>query len=304
MNRIDWMHPSYRDLIIDELSKNRVFRNQFLEHANLHNLGFALSDAGGPDGMREMPLIVDNESKKIVSEKVFELSKNINDYEIWELLTILNHAIKKENLPTGWIHSMLKDVLLILHNRWIGQDISKSTLEIYCKATLFFKPLVPLPDFEPSWKATIRLLENALLDEGIILDDWTINHFSGLTELIQKNEPRFLIQIGFPKNYMELPQKIMDKLKEDFDFNLCAPSQEEIKAEINRINNLIESILDLSRIVPEWEHHFSEIIISYQKKRDELVESIHMELEPDDYDIDDSPISDPDFDIDRLFMDL
>lgn len=303
MNKVDWMHPSYRDLIIDESAKNPLLRNQFLKTANLHDLGFALSNTGGAVGKREMPLIVDQDSKQIVAGKFLEFSKESNDWSVWQLLLILDHAIKNGVSDVNWIYPILKDVLLILHNRWLNKKVITRTLDIYCKTTLYFHPLIPLPDFEPSWNEQVHVIENEL-DEDNFLEGWLINNFVEIIKLIQNYEPRLFIQIEFPEKYSDLALRIVDNLKYDIDSYILSPSQEEIGNEINRINDLRDNLINLIEVIPEWNQFFSKMIHNLEKKKDELAEQLHEELEPNYDDFEDLAISDPIFDIDKLFEDL
>lgn len=54
---INWVHPSCRDLAIEELSSNRPDRERFLSHCTDPGLLLALSLAGGDKGERALPLL-------------------------------------------------------------------------------------------------------------------------------------------------------------------------------------------------------------------------------------------------------
>ena len=47
---VTWVHPSWRDLVIDELAADPAARRSFLRHCSLDGLLLALSHAGGLDG--------------------------------------------------------------------------------------------------------------------------------------------------------------------------------------------------------------------------------------------------------------
>ena len=59
---VDWIHPSYRDLVIDELIENADLRNTFLRRASLEGVKLAVSDTGGQYGNRRLPFIRSAES--------------------------------------------------------------------------------------------------------------------------------------------------------------------------------------------------------------------------------------------------
>ena len=54
---IDWIHPSCRDLAIDELSANRADREHFLSLCSTEGILLATSVGGGSKGLRELPLL-------------------------------------------------------------------------------------------------------------------------------------------------------------------------------------------------------------------------------------------------------
>ena len=60
---VQWIHPSYRDLVIDELSQDQSLRLRFLQMANLEGIKLALSQAGGAKGERHLPLLKDATSR-------------------------------------------------------------------------------------------------------------------------------------------------------------------------------------------------------------------------------------------------
>jgi hypothetical protein len=55
--RIDWIHPSCRDLAIDELSERSADRHRFLANCSETGLALATSLAGGATGLRRLPLL-------------------------------------------------------------------------------------------------------------------------------------------------------------------------------------------------------------------------------------------------------
>src|SRR5437773_2726429 len=54
---IDWMHPSWRDLVIEELATDEPAREHFLKNCGPPGFLLALSVAGGATGGRVMPLL-------------------------------------------------------------------------------------------------------------------------------------------------------------------------------------------------------------------------------------------------------
>ncbi len=55
--QVQWIHPSCRDLAIEELGRSRQFRRKFLEHCSVPGVEVAISVGGGATGDRSLPLL-------------------------------------------------------------------------------------------------------------------------------------------------------------------------------------------------------------------------------------------------------
>jgi hypothetical protein len=54
---VDRIHPSYRDLVIEELAADNILRQRVLTSITLSGLKVAVSDTSGPYGEQKYPLI-------------------------------------------------------------------------------------------------------------------------------------------------------------------------------------------------------------------------------------------------------
>ena len=303
MTELAWMHPSYRDLVIDELASDKTLRDTFLRTANGRDIGLAFSTQGGETGKRAIPLIVDDESKRIIEQRIQELLPNLKVYEQLGLILTIESVIKENSPQKVWANSLLYHMMDSLRDHWQGRPIYLSLLEEFCKSSLNRKPLPQLPDFEPTWNYQIDLLKNAIEEEnffsGSEIGDW-----AKLISLLKKNEPRFLTQVNFPDTYYSLVSEIITNLESDVTSYILSPTKDEIIDEIDRINEIIDGLDELSSVVSGFQRSITSVKYSLTQKRDELADSILEEQETDFEDIDDEPIDPSGFDIDQLFLDL
>ncbi len=153
---IDWMHPSYRDLVIDELHQHATLRKKFLTHAGLGGLSLALSTAGGAEGSRRFPLMESNGDWAIVTRRGRELATN--PAMVSQLITIAANAVSDAN------PSERKDVLKLLRElcemgsrTWNEAKfaIKRSDLQVYYNASILVSPLPPMPDLSVIWDETV-----------------------------------------------------------------------------------------------------------------------------------------------------
>ena len=55
--RVEWVHPSWRDLVIESLAADGEARRHFLPRCGVDGVAIALSWGGGASGERERPLL-------------------------------------------------------------------------------------------------------------------------------------------------------------------------------------------------------------------------------------------------------
>jgi hypothetical protein len=59
---VEWIHPSYRDLVIEELERDAPASERFLQKCSWVGLQLTLSIAGGDKGQRRYPLMTSEKS--------------------------------------------------------------------------------------------------------------------------------------------------------------------------------------------------------------------------------------------------
>ena len=89
---VSWVHPSWRDLVIDELIADRDLRQRFLAFSSLDGLLLALSVAGGPAGERVLPLLLDDGDWDHLGDRLAELIPDLDEPGTTRLLLALAEA--------------------------------------------------------------------------------------------------------------------------------------------------------------------------------------------------------------------
>lgn len=84
------MHPSWRDLVIDELAADQSARAAFLARCGPDGLLLALSSAGGTAGERALPLLHTDADWDVLAQRLHELAPTLGD----EVLTALADALR------------------------------------------------------------------------------------------------------------------------------------------------------------------------------------------------------------------
>jgi hypothetical protein len=91
---VTWVHPSWRDLVIDELVMDDEARSRFLERCSLEGALLALSRGGGRLGERRWPFLVTHGDWDRVAERLNELGRDLADPDVLRLLATLEDGFQ------------------------------------------------------------------------------------------------------------------------------------------------------------------------------------------------------------------
>jgi hypothetical protein len=90
---VDWIHPSYRDLVIEQLREGGPLKSTFLNGMRLAGIKLALSDCGGPTGNLRFPLITSPKDWETLHGRILEVVTSANVRDCTELLAVLTAAV-------------------------------------------------------------------------------------------------------------------------------------------------------------------------------------------------------------------
>ncbi len=91
---VDWIHPSYRDLVIEELERDAPASEHFLQNCSWEGLQLTLSIAGGDKGQRRYPLMTSEKSWAILENRLNALlAQTSQPYELREILQAVRTSL-------------------------------------------------------------------------------------------------------------------------------------------------------------------------------------------------------------------
>ena len=91
--RVAWVHPSWRDLVIEHLARSPERRRAFMNACGLPGIELALSIGGGPAGSRRLPFVTGDEDWDALGDAVHRLCRVLAQDELARMLTALETAI-------------------------------------------------------------------------------------------------------------------------------------------------------------------------------------------------------------------
>jgi hypothetical protein len=91
--RVAWVHPTWRDLVIERLAGDAELRRHFLGRCGPHGVVLALSTGGGGAGERVLPLVVGDEDWDALGDRVYALIPDLDHAELAAVLRAVRAAL-------------------------------------------------------------------------------------------------------------------------------------------------------------------------------------------------------------------
>ncbi|MGH9641182.1 MAG: hypothetical protein ACRD3Q_02025 [Terriglobales bacterium] len=308
--KVDWIHPSYRDLVIDELVEDAELRNTFLRRASLEGVKLALSGIGGQYGERQMPFMSSRESWDILRQRCLSLVATNNvDREMLEIVA----EAASESVSRGQhsaLIAILNPVCQAIGEKWDreGRLISAIELEAFGTARKHSKPKIPCPSLDSSWDSLEeRLRENmSAARRGSPFDFEAFDRLAAFAQAVRTCSPGFLSRKGFPEVYEGEIRMLMEEAKSQLEAEPFSDAPDDIRNLADRVSSngsTVERLIDLSALYAKPASNLAHQL----ERRSEKLAEIAAENEPgepgDDYDRGE-PSDSSAFDIGLLFSEL
>jgi hypothetical protein len=197
---IGWVHPSWRDLVIDELRENAVARQRFLSVCGIYGVLLALSLQGGAAGERSLPLLLGDRDWDTLGDRVAELLSELEDQELTPLLLALADAVSAELEPAQHVEaeSLTRYLLGAISRGWSkhAQAVPVFLLEAWYGANSTLAEHAEPPPIARTWcelhPARAQLIGGLTAQDLQALDDWL-----ALAQILATHDPAALRHLGF-----------------------------------------------------------------------------------------------------------
>jgi hypothetical protein len=226
---VDWIHPSYRDLVIEELAADDALRQRVLSSITLSGLKVAVSDTSGPRGEDKYPLIGSSLDWKLLEEGCVRLLEKASPSMAADALQVLASAAQSATNPSvrKELAQIIYSVCEAVRTRWDTTDTVFTADQIvsFCQSSLCANRLPGLPRFDRSWvTAEERVLRNlSQWEQDGTVDPNVLHEWTHLAIVISQNEPRFLRHRNFPEKYQDAMNRVLAvidaELNSEYDFD-------------------------------------------------------------------------------------
>jgi uncharacterized protein (DUF1778 family) len=236
--RVTWVHPSWRDLVIEELADDAEARRRFIGFAGVHGVLLALSTEGGARGERTLPLLASDRDWDAVADRIAVL---VSDLDAPEVTVLLGALAEARAAAPGEGDPLATGVLGQLARTW---DRSHAAIEIgllqawfALSAELTHPPSPPSPAL--TWFELVPTDSIDLETDVPAFDDWTT-----LAELLAVHAPDALRTLRFPDDHRHVIRRFVEDIARAVDEDVELPHFEAVVRTLQRLWRLDESAAD------------------------------------------------------------
>jgi hypothetical protein len=207
--RVAWVHPTWRDLVIDRLAGDADLRRRFLARCGPHGVVLSLSTAGGAQGDRTYPLIGGDGDWDTLGDRIYALLPELDHAELAMVLRALLGAVQvvtPDWMATREARGLARMVLERTGVLWAaaGTPVLLDCVDAWLSLSDRLDPPV-LPDFlGPTWA---ELLPAALPDAEDLAEVQRFTDWVTLCELLGEFSRELLAQLGFNAAHEDLVRR-------------------------------------------------------------------------------------------------
>lgn len=302
--RADWIHPSYRDLVIDELTVNSELQLAFLRGISASGVKVVLSLSGGTVGQRQMPLMTTFEGWSTLHERCREIAEEGDDHAIAVLCDVLSGTlgstdVKGEEIAEH-VERSLRSVAEISVAKWdaSGGGIGLEALLSFHAAIADLLPRPPLPNIRPTWEQmTEQLLD--VLKAGFTFEPDAVDRWVNLGLIIEAHYPAVASSSEYRELHDATEQRLFGLAEEAIEAGADLQDGESNEAEGQRLEEFA-GVLTRLDVSGSSEAVVGELLSVAREYRENGPE----EERGDDYEPPEPADSVEPFDVAALFEDL
>ncbi len=312
----DWMHPSWRDLIIEYLGSNADARSDFLARCAPPGVLLALSTGGGSEGKRAFPLAQHQQDWERICEAIQRTLNAADQHSAMKVLIALADGFAPETAKAAQPPPAPDDVVKIsqtaldtCHAKWSvgGVVLDTEALRSYYRLSAAHAPLVGSPDLSETWTVNWRAAAVGFGETQLDSDFETepVERWARLVKLLSENEPRFLRFHGFPDRQIPMVTRFLTRVETYIDDDADLETEDDYQNEIAHLYYLDKLVHLLGEAVPDIERAAADVENALSH-RQSILEGERYERFPD-ADQDGEPeerYPSGSFDVDGFFADL
>jgi len=204
--KVDWVHPSWRDLVIDRLREDAHAREEFLERCTLEGVMLAISTGGGATGDRSLALLVSDRDWDLVTDQVARAAREAGDADVTRLLdglaSLLGDGADLTEQELVEARALSGEALEATRRRCdrASGPLDLAVLTAWFRLSGRLPELAPSPRLDHTWT---ELLPSATTDLRVQIDVDQAVGWLTLVHVLRAHAPEQLAMYGFPRKHQQ-----------------------------------------------------------------------------------------------------
>lgn len=260
---VDWIHPSYRDLVIEQLREGSL-RREFLDTMDLVGIKLALSGTGGADGSRRFPLVLVDEDWGLLQDRCLAVVGSKDLATQVDLLFALSEGMRiSEDKERERLRSIATRVCEATRSAWDAQGagLRSSAIAAYAQASEWTSPLVPMPKLEASWRAAREeLRKDCNNSNDFLLESYSFAELMQVAKTIERTEPRLLRALLIPDELKRLAKPLIDNIQKSLSADREYTNGDDYEVEADGCFDLAKLLEKFIGLVPKMEEELRELM--------------------------------------------
>jgi len=198
--RVAWVHPTWRDLVIERLAADPELRHRFLGRCGPHGVVLALSTGGGALGERRLPLLRDDEDWDAVGDRIYALVPELEHAELVSVLAAVGLALRElthtDPARSGEARALARLTLTRTDSVWTAANVPVplDCIDAWLGLSMRFYPPVWPGFLAPTWA---ELLPTELPDPDDLPEVQRFTDWMTLSELVGNFSVELLGTLGY-----------------------------------------------------------------------------------------------------------
>jgi hypothetical protein len=234
---VSWVHPSWRDLVIEQLVEDDVSRRSFLRSSSLEGILLAVSTAGGSGGERLLPLLRADGDWDALADRLAVVIQEADDPGLTRLFASLAEAATARGEDRE-LDALVRYTLELVARRWDreGSVIPVGLLGSWFEVAALARESPTPPELAPTW---IELVPTGRIDPRSAVDVGRLDDWTALAELLRERAPAALSGFGFPERFEDVVGLFVEEVETIPPESEPAPRRELLAQILWRVGLLV-----------------------------------------------------------------
>ncbi|MEK6408375.1 MAG: hypothetical protein AABN34_15720 [Acidobacteriota bacterium] len=254
---LSWVHPSCRDLVIEQFRSNDTLRRQYLSRCKLEGLQLATSIGGGPSGKTHLPLLVDDNDWAALKARAIQLV--VAGEDVLSVLVNNYRAMRLPSADAGHVRErfgqFFDEILKAVRERAAtGIEWSLKGITTFYMARELSESYCPTVDPSELFGKLASSVQRLLAKESVeVISVSEIGEFRDFLNLMSRCDPSFLRTPANKATLFEIASGIVEIVEPQYrDLTSDVSFDEDIESEMADLSALIDTIDAVEVEVAPW----------------------------------------------------